>query len=86
MGDWKDNRKDGYGIKVYDNKDKYEVNYILVILRVIGKMTCEMVRVPIGPVSGRINIENFIRGIGIKTKKKVKGFSSTKMVAVMTGK
>ena len=25
VGDWKDNKKEGYGIKVYDNKDKYEV-------------------------------------------------------------
>jgi hypothetical protein len=25
VGDWKDNKKEGYGIIVYDNKDKYEV-------------------------------------------------------------
>jgi len=24
IGDWKDNMKEGYGIKLYDNKDKYE--------------------------------------------------------------
>ena len=23
-GDWKENKKHGYGIKIYDNKDKYE--------------------------------------------------------------
>ena len=24
IGDWKENKKDGYGIKIYSNKDKYE--------------------------------------------------------------
>jgi len=24
IGDWKDNKKEGYGIKIYNNKDKYE--------------------------------------------------------------
>ncbi len=27
IGDWKNNKKEGYGIKVYDNKDKYEGNW-----------------------------------------------------------
>ena len=29
VGDWKDNKKEGYGIIVYDNKDKYEVVLLL---------------------------------------------------------
>jgi len=27
VGDWKDNKKHGYGILIYDNRDKYEGNW-----------------------------------------------------------
>ena len=27
IGDWNDNIKEGYGVKIYSNGDKYEVNH-----------------------------------------------------------
>ena len=85
VGDWKDNKKDGYGIIVYDNKDKYEV-FLINNHRGTGKMTWETKKVLTGYVSGKINTENFTLENGSKIKKMAKGFFSIKTAAATIGK
>ena len=74
IGDWKENKKDGYGIKIYSNKDKYE-GYWSKDLR-NGKEH-------IGFVLVKINIGNYIQEIGKIIRKNVMEFIFIKMVLVM---